>query len=169
MTSSDYENMGAALAQAEEALKAGEFPVGCVAVCDGKIIASAQRINSKGPRTNEIDHAEIGLLRRLSASSAIDPTSAHLVVYCTMEPCLMCFAALMLAGIDRVVWAYEDIMGGGSMLNRDGLSPLYRQSKLVVTPRVRREESLALFKSYFELPSNEYWQGSLLAEYTLVQ
>ena len=29
-----------------------------------------------------------------------------------MEPCLMCYAALILAGIGKIGYAYEDIMGG---------------------------------------------------------
>jgi hypothetical protein len=34
---------------------------------------------------------------------------------------------------------------------------------------VRRGEGLALFKRFFEDPSNVYWRGSLLAQYTLGQ
>jgi hypothetical protein len=34
---------------------------------------------------------------------------------------------------------------------------------------VMRDESLALFKAYFAHPDNRYWQGSLLATYTLQQ
>jgi len=38
-----------------------------------------------------------------------------------------------------------------------------------VTGKVRRTESLALFRQFFADPGNIYWQDSLLARYTLAQ
>ncbi|MCP4689197.1 MAG: hypothetical protein GY859_14175 [Desulfobacterales bacterium] len=49
------------------------------------------------------------------------------------------------------------------------MAPLYRDSEVIVTPRVMREESLALFQKFFKNPENDYWIGSLLATYTLEQ
>ena len=63
----DYEYfMRKALGQAEQALAAGEFPVGCVLVYQDKILQTGARQSSIGNRRNEIDHAEINALRRLS-------------------------------------------------------------------------------------------------------
>ena len=92
---------------------------------------------------------------------------AGVTVFCTMEPCLMCFSALILAGIGEVVFAYEDAMGGGTGCDRSQMKPLYRDSPIVVRPHVRRSESLALFQKFFADPANRYWRGSLLAQYTL--
>jgi tRNA(adenine34) deaminase len=159
--------MRLALVEAEVALKQREFPVGCVLVHGGKVIASGKRIHSCG-RVNEMDHAEMLALRAfLDAELAIAPE--EVVVYATMEPCLMCFSTMILNGIRKIVYAYEDVMGGGTNLPLTALSPLYATMEVKVVPSVLRQESLALFQQFFSNPANPYWKGSLLARYTLEQ
>lgn len=156
-----------ALAEAEEAFKQGEFPVGCVLVHKGAVIASGKRAHSSG-RINEIDHAEMLALRSfLDAESGVAPQ--EVTVYATMEPCLMCFSALILNGFRKIVYAYEDVMGGGTNLPLTVLNPLYAAMKIQIVPAVLRQESLALFQQFFRNPANPYWKGSLLATYTLEQ
>jgi tRNA(adenine34) deaminase len=163
----DLACMDQALALAREALAAGEFPVGCVIVAAGQVVAEGRRLNSR-EQANELDHAEVVALRGLLAGNP-EIDRGGLTVYSTMEPCLMCFATLLLNGVRRIVYAYEDAMGGGTRLDLTTLAPLYREMRLEVVPGVRRVESLALFKEFFANPANGYWQGSLLAEYTLAQ
>lgn len=158
--------MKKALDQAKQALEAGEFPVGCVLVYQGRILQSGARRRSIGTKRNEVDHAEMVALRRLSdLGDAID--HSQITAFSTLEPCLMCFSALILAGIGEIVYAYEDIMGGGTGCELARLPPLYRDSLLKVVPGVLRAESLALFKVFFADPANDYLRNSLLAEYTL--
>ena len=160
--------MRKALLQAREALDQGEFPVGCVIVQGNDIIATGARQGTAGGAMNETDHAEMVALRRLDDLGP-DVAREDLALYCTMEPCLMCFGAILIAGIGTVVWAYEDAMGGGTACDRSTLPPLYRDRRITIVPHVLREESLALFKSFFQDPDNRYWAGSLLADYTLAQ
>ncbi len=167
-TDTDRHFMTAALAEAEQALAAGEFPVGCVLVHEGEIVASGRRLNSQGPATNELDHAEIMALRQLFATRP-ELDRSRITVYSTMEPCLMCFSTLLLNNIRTVVYGYEDIMGGGTNLPLTQLLPLYQAMQPSVTPHVLRQESVALFKRFFADPRQAYWQGSLLADYTLRQ
>ncbi len=158
--------MKKALDRAEHALAEGEFPVGCVMVYQDKILVTGSRKNTTGDATNEIDHAEILALRRLTElKGSIDP--AKITVFCTMEPCLMCYSALILAGIGEIVFAYEDVMGGGTGCDLSRLKPLYKNSSISVIPGVMRPESLKIFKDYFSDPANHYWEKSLLAEHTL--
>jgi tRNA(adenine34) deaminase len=159
--------MREALIEAQESLSAGEFPVGCVLAADGEIVSRGRRINSCGRVLTELDHAEIVALRNLDAPGAA--ARKNLVVYCTMEPCLMCYSTLLLNGVRTVVYGYEDVMGGGLSLAFDCLSPLYRQMKPEVIPNVLRNESLNLVQQFFRNPSNRYWEDSLLARYTLQQ
>lgn len=159
--------MAAALTQARQALAAGEFPVGCVLVAGGEIVARGRRAHSR-EAANEIDHAEVLALRDLLTRQP-GPLPAGLTVYATMEPCLMCYATLLLNGVRRFVYAYEDAMGGGTGLDLAQLTPLYREMRVEVVAHLRRAESLALFKTYFGNPDNDYWQDSYLAEYTLAQ
>ena len=93
--------------------------------------------------------------------------TGKITVFCTMEPCLMCYGALILAGVGGIVFAYEDVMGGGTGCELFRLKPLYKNSPVTVVPGVMRAESLNLFKTYFSNPANSYWKQSLLAEYTL--
>ena len=115
---------------------------------------------------NELDHAELVALRNLLTDHPKIDTS-EVTLYSTMEPCLMCFSTLLLNNISTIVWAYEDVMGGGVNLPLKDLKPLYRDMSPEITGRVMREQSLALFKQFFSRPDNKYWKDSLLANYTL--
>ncbi len=163
----DEKFMRIALEQASEALSVGEFPVGCVIVCEGEVVATGGRKNSAA-EFSELDHAEIVALRNLQATfPEIDRSQVS--VYSTMEPCLMCFSTLIVNGIRKVVYGYEDVMGGGTNLPLKQLAPLYAQHPIEVIGRVLRFESLRLFQQFFKQAGNDYLKGTLLAEYTLGQ
>jgi tRNA(adenine34) deaminase len=160
--------MKEALEEAGQALIAGEFPVGCVMVHDGEIVSRGRRMNSRPPHGNELDHAEITALRKLFVYQP-ELERSRVVVYSTMEPCLMCYVTLLLNGIRTIVYGYEDVMGGGTSLLLSELTPLYREMDVSVTPHVLRRESLELFRLFFADQENTYWQDSPLACYTLEQ
>jgi tRNA(adenine34) deaminase len=160
--------MAEALRHAQRALAAGEFPVGCVLVSEGQVVATGAREGTVASKSNETDHAEIAALRRLNLlDPAPDPEG--ITAFCTLEPCLMCFGALLIAGIHRIVYAYEDAMGGGTRCDLLSLPPLYRNAEVIITPHMLRARSLALLKRFFAAPGNRYLSGSLLATYTLSQ
>ena len=167
----DYEFfMEQALKQAHNAFDQGQFPVGCVIVQDDRMIASGARAGTSGDLSffSEIDHAEIRALKALE-SSDIRFVPERAVLFCTMEPCLMCFAAIILAGIRTLVFAYEDVMGGGTGLDRAHLAPLYRDVQITIVSHVLRKKSLDLFHNFFNKEANLYWKDSLLESYTLDQ
>ena len=164
--------MRLALAEARSALACHEFPVGCVLVQRERVVASGRRQHSRAEGSaaavNELDHAEIVALRELVASQP-QLDRGEITLYSTLEPCLMCFSTLILNGIHRIVYAYEDAMGGGSNLPLATLAPLYREMAVSVTPHLLRQESLELFQEFFHDPHHDYWRGSLLESYTLAQ
>lgn len=159
--------MQLALRQAKEALDAREFPVGCIIVENGNVVASGARLNSS-VELCELDHAEIVALRSLQAYRP-DIDLSRVTVYSTMEPCLMCYATLIVNGVRRIVYAYEDAMGGGTNLQLQNLSPLYRNIDMEITRHILRRESLELFQRFFQEEDNTYLKDTLLAEYTLQQ
>ncbi len=160
--------MEKALELARKALSENEFPVGCILEYEGRIIAEGSRIGTLGTNPNETDHAEMVALRRLFLSPETFERSG-ITALCTMEPCLMCFGALLIAGVGRIVFAYEDAMGGGTKCDLTVLPELYRNNPVRIISGVMRKQSLELFQSYFSNPENDYWRGSFLAEYTLGQ
>ena len=81
----------------------------------------------------------------------------------------MCYGALIISGIGEIVYAYEDVMGGGTSCDLSMLNPLYKNTEISLVPNVLRSESLKLFKTYFLNPETNYLQGSLLETFTLSQ
>ena len=81
----------------------------------------------------------------------------------------MCYGAILLAGIGRIVYAYEDAMGGGTGCPLERLGPLYASRRPSIGAGLRRSEALALFQAFFADPAASYWRDSLLARYTLSQ
>lgn len=160
--------MQQALDLARQALAADEFPVGCVVVHDGRVIATGRRINTKQPVASEIDHAEMIALRHLEQIT--DPLDrGGMTLYATLEPCMMCFSAILLSRIGTLVYAYEDAMGGGASCDRSGWPALYRDNPIRIVAGVCRRQSLNLFKAYFGQSHLDYWRESRLACYTLAQ
>ncbi len=165
----DYAHfMTAALEQAEAAYNAGEFPVGCVLVHKDRVLATGRRTGTAGEEVNEVDHAEMVALRRLAA---VGNTAApgEIVLFSTLEPCLMCYGAIILSGIRTIVFAFEDVMGGGTSCDLARLNPLYRSAAMTIVPHVCRAQSVKLLHAFFADPKNGYWKDSLLARFTLDQ
>lgn len=159
--------MRLALDEAKAALDIGEFPVGCVIVADGEVIATGGRLNSASEFC-ELDHAEIVALRNLQQERpGID--LAEVTVYSTMEPCLMCYSTMIVNGIRSIVYGYEDVMGGGTNLPLQQLAPLYADLEMSIVSRVLRNDCLKLFQLFFSSDENDYLKDSLLANYTLSQ
>jgi tRNA(adenine34) deaminase len=103
--------MRAALEQARAAARGGEVPVGAVLVLGEQIIAAAG--NNPIASHDPTGHAEIRALRAggqaLSSYRLADTT-----LYVTLEPCVMCAAALVHARVRRVVFGAWDPRAGGA-------------------------------------------------------
>lgn len=168
MTQDHTKFMQNALILAKQTLSRKEFPVGCVLVYQDRIIARGERTGTRQSVPSELDHAEIIALRRLESMNA-DIDRQKITLYATLEPCLMCFGAALISGIGKIVYAYEDAMGGGTSCNRTHLPDLYKNSGIEIISGVCRTQSLSLFKAFFSDPDIDYWRGSLLASYTLDQ
>lgn len=159
-----------ALDQAANALDRGEFPVGCVIVENGRVVAQGARTGTvQGTRgramVSEVDHAEIRALKNMEICGR-EVVPENCTLFCTMEPCLMCYGAIILYGIGKIVYAFEDPMGGGTCCDLTSLTPLYRDSRVQVVGGVCRQKSLDLFYNFFNKQETLYWKGSFLENYT---
>jgi tRNA(Arg) A34 adenosine deaminase TadA len=105
----DGKMMRLALQEARAAAQAGDVPVGAVVSRGEEVLARSG--NAREQARDPTAHAEILALRRAAAMVG----SWHLegcTLYVTLEPCAMCAGALVLARIDRLVFAASDPKAG---------------------------------------------------------
>jgi tRNA(adenine34) deaminase len=143
----DEDFMRLALAEAKKAAAAGETPIGAVLVINNEVVAAAH--NMRETWQDPTAHAESIVLREASARLGTWRLS-EAVVYVTLEPCLMCAGALVLARINRLVYGCRDPKAGalGSVYDvvRDNrLNHAYR-----ITPGILEAECSAVLTGFFE-------------------
>ncbi|WP_041448521.1 tRNA adenosine(34) deaminase TadA [Anaeromyxobacter sp. Fw109-5] len=110
------EAMQEALALARGAAERGEVPVGAVAVFEGRVVGRGA--NAREAAHDPTAHAE--LLAIQDAARALGRWRlTGVTVYVTLEPCAMCAGAMVLARIDRLVYAASDPKAGavGSLVD----------------------------------------------------
>jgi guanine deaminase len=100
----DEAYMRLAIAKAREGIEQGQTPFGACIVRDGQVLACA---HNEVWGTHDITaHAEIQALRSACTKlEAVDLSGA--TIYCTCEPCPMCFGAIHWAKINRIVYGAE--------------------------------------------------------------
>lgn len=101
--------MRKAIAQAKKAEQKSEVPIGCVIVQEGKIISRAH--NLRETKQDPAAHAELLAIRKAAAKLS-SWRLLHCTLYVTLEPCLMCMGAIILARIPKVVFGCLDPKGG---------------------------------------------------------
>ena len=113
---SDEYYMKEALKQAKKALALNETPIGCVIVCDDKIIARGY--NRRNTEHCTLGHAEIKAIKKASRAVG-DWRLDECTIYITLEPCQMCAGAIVQARIPRVVIGAMNAKAGcaGSVVN----------------------------------------------------
>ncbi len=138
---SDEYFMNEALKEAQRAIESDEVPVGAVIVNQNRIIARAHNMSRQ---LNDVTaHAEMIAITSasnfLGAKYLLDCT-----LYVTLEPCIMCAAALKWAQLDRIVYGAADPREGFSVLDR----PLLHK-KTEVVRGILEDPSSTLLKQFF--------------------
>jgi tRNA(adenine34) deaminase len=109
MTAVDAEYISRAIEIALEAEGRGNLPIGAVITLGEKVVAEAGS-SILVPVYHPGRHAEMEALRGVPVE--VWPRGRDLTCYTTLEPCVMCYGALLLHGIGRVVFGAEDTRGG---------------------------------------------------------
>ena len=122
MTHDHY--MRLALTEAEQALAENEVPVGAVIVQAERVIAAAH--NQREALHDPTAHAEMIAITQ-AASNLGDWRLEGCTLYVTLEPCIMCAGAILLARIPTVVYGATDPKAGAvqslyHLLNDDRLN-----------------------------------------------
>jgi tRNA(adenine34) deaminase len=145
-TGSDVTFMRAALARAVAGAQAGEVPVGAVLVRGDAVVAAAA--NAPIATNDPTAHAEILTLR--AAGQALGSYRlTDCTLYVTLEPCVMCAAAIVHARVRRLVFGAFDPRAGaaGSMTDVFALPGL--NHRVDVFGGVLMEECAALLQQFF--------------------
>jgi tRNA(adenine34) deaminase len=96
-----------------EAERRGNLPIATVITIDGRTISEAGNAILK-PHYHPGRHAEMEALARVPVE--LWPRSREMICYTTLEPCLMCFGALLLHGVGQIVFGARDREGGAGYL-----------------------------------------------------
>ena len=138
--------MRAALAEAREALAAGEVPVGAVVTAGERSLGRGRNRNLT--QTDPTAHAEIVALREAALASA-NPRLADATLYVTLEPCPMCVGAMLHARIRRLVFAAYDPKGGaaGSVVDLSAVRGL--NHRIEVNGGLLADEAAGLLREFF--------------------
>ncbi len=133
----------ALLAESEE-----EVPVGAVLVKNGKLIAKAH--NQPISKNDPTAHAEIQAIREASKKQK-NYRLIGTTLYVTLEPCAMCFGAMMNARVERVVFGASDHKTGvcGSCTNI--IQESFFNHKIAISGGILEAESKEILKSFFKL------------------
>ena len=143
----DEKWMKIAIVEAYLAMHEDEIPVGAVLVQNNTLIAQAH--NRPIKNNDPTAHAEIQLLR-LAGERKKNYRFIGSTLYVTLEPCAMCFGAMIHARIERIVFGAPDSKTGvcGSCINLNEED--FFNHKISITGGVLENESSELLRLFFK-------------------
>ena len=142
----DEKWMSLAIKEAIKAEKEGEVPVGAILVKDGLLIAKAH--NQPISKHDATAHAEIQLIRtagkelqnyRLNGST----------LFVTLEPCLMCFGAIVHARIKRIVFGAHDSKTGVCSSPEELTNANFFKHKIDISGGISEKRCNQLLQTFF--------------------
>lgn len=142
----DVEFMRRALDLARAAAAGGEVPVGALLVRGDEVLGEGANcpIGTHDPTA----HAEVQALRA-AGTRVGDYRLNGTTLYVTLEPCIMCAAALVHARVDRVVFGAWDPKAGGAGSLTDVFNIAGLNHRVDVFGGVLAEECGTLLSGFF--------------------
>lgn len=143
--------MDVALQKAEESLKAGEVPVGCLFIYNNEIIATGN--NTVNETCNATRHAEINCIDQVlkfckEKCVEYETVFRNLDVIVTVEPCIMCMSALLQLQVHSIVYGCANDRFGGCVSVLE--VPKFYDQKVVIQGNVKSEEAMRLLKDFYK-------------------
>ncbi|KFP32866.1 tRNA-specific adenosine deaminase 2, partial [Colius striatus] len=139
---------------AKETLEKGEVPVGCLLVYNGEVIGRGG--NEVNETKNATRHAEMVVIDQVldwckEQNRDYTEVFAQSVLYVTVEPCIMCAAAVRLMKIPRVVYGCrnERFGGCGSVLSISSDDMVDTGEPFQCTSGYRAKEAVELLKAFY--------------------
>jgi len=131
-------------------MQAGGRPFGAVIVRDGEVLMTA--VNEIHKTNDPTSHAELNAIRAASHKLGT-PSLAGCAVYASGHPCPMCMAAMRLAGVTEVAYAYSNDDGepfglSTAAIYADLARPFAEQSMKIQYLPVRLEGEADLYEEW---------------------
>ncbi|XP_050294848.1 tRNA-specific adenosine deaminase 2 [Anthonomus grandis grandis] len=145
LTKKEEEFMEKAFDYAKQALANQEVPVGCIFVLDNDILAVGR--NEVNETKNATRHAEMVCIDQIVDKGNSRDIFRKIDVFVTVEPCIMCAAALYNLKVHSVTFGCKnDRFGGSTVCNvADILKPV-----TVVKGGYRADEAMQLLKEFYK-------------------
>ena len=141
ISDTDAAFMRKALAEAEQAEREGEVPVGAIVVCRGRVLARTHNLTET--LHDVTAHAEMQAITA-AANALGGKYLTGCTLYVTVEPCSMCAGALGWSQISRVVYGAPDDKRGYHLIAPAALHP-----KTEVVARVLEEDCREMMRRFF--------------------
>jgi tRNA(adenine34) deaminase len=142
----DAAYMAAALEEARGAAEHGDVPIGAVIVRGAEVLSRSR--NRREADDDPTGHAEVLALRE-AGKRVGSWRLADCALYVTLEPCVMCAGAIVLARLPLVVFGAPDPKAGAVI----SIAQVFEDRALNHHPRWRmgvlRAESETLLKEFF--------------------
>jgi len=144
-----------ALEMAALAADAGEVPVGAVVVCDGQIVGEAG--NNSIASLDPTGHAELAALRQAGLTLG-NYRLVDCILYCTLEPCMMCVGAMVHARLAGLVFGALEPKAGAVCTHPLADSP-WLNHKLPWQQGPGASQAGALMRAFFQSRrSGTHWR-----------
>jgi tRNA(adenine34) deaminase len=135
-------HMREALAEAQAAGEADEYPIGAVLVIDGNVVARGR--SRQRELRSQLAHAELEALQ--GGGEPLWERHDGAVLFTTVEPCPLCLGAAVMADVPHIVFAHPDpAIQSAQIIER---VPYVRSHIETYLGGVLRHESRALFERY---------------------
>ena len=134
--------MREALAEAEAAGRAGEYPIGAVVALDGEVISRGR--SRQRELRSQLAHAELEALQ--AGGELLWEHHDRAILVTTVEPCPLCLGAAVMADVPHIVFAHPDpAVQAAEIIER---VPYVRSHIETYVGGVLKDESRALFERY---------------------
>jgi len=139
--------MEMALKEAEKSYLDDEVPVGAVIIMDNQIIGKGHNMSIL--KNDPTSHAEIEAIRdAYQNQSNYRLTKAD--IYVTLEPCTMCYGAIIHSRIENIFYGTSDLKSGVCGSCEDFSLKKYLNHKPKITGGVLAENCSKILKEFFK-------------------
>ncbi len=139
--------MREALIEAQKAYQLGEVPVGAVITDGKKIISRAYNLIEKS--CDATSHAELLVIKETSKLTK-NWRLNDLILYVTLEPCVMCMGAIQNSRISKVVFGAKDKIAGACGSVSDLTYDHRAKKQIDCLGEVLENECAEILKNFFK-------------------